>query len=109
MTEEPEELQTKPLAETITPLVQRQVDLEEEPIQAKCENCEAEEPIQRVADSASQAQPDLENRLNASQGGGSALPDDVRSFMEPRFGADFSQVRVHTGSEAVQMNKDLSA
>ncbi|MBM0744533.1 DUF4157 domain-containing protein [Phormidium sp. CLA17] len=29
--------------------------------------------------------------------------------MEPRFGTDFSQVRVHMGSEAVQMNKDLSA
>ncbi|PZV14104.1 MAG: hypothetical protein DCF22_09510, partial [Leptolyngbya sp.] len=108
--EEPEEIQTKPLAETITPLVQRQADLEEdEPIQAKCEDCEAEEPIQRFADGTAQAQPDLENRLNASQGGGTALPQDVRSFMEPRFGADFSQVRVHTGSEAVQMNRDLNA
>ena len=29
--------------------------------------------------------------------------------MEPRFGADFSQVRVHTGNEAVQMNQDLNA
>jgi hypothetical protein len=29
--------------------------------------------------------------------------------MEPKFGADFSQVRVHTGSEAAQMNRDLSA
>ena len=91
-------------------MIQRQEDLEEdEPIQAKFEDCEVEEPIQRFADGTAQAQPDLENRLNASQGGGSALPDDVRSFMEPRFGADFSQVRVHTGSEAVQMNRDLSA
>jgi len=108
--EEPEEIQTKPLAENITPLVQRQEMLEEdEPIQAKCEDCEAEEPIQRFADGTAQAQPDLENRLNASQGGGSALPDDVRSFMEPRFNADFSQVRVHTGSNAVQMSEELSA
>ena len=29
--------------------------------------------------------------------------------MEPRFGADFSSVRVHTGSEAVQMNRELGA
>ena len=108
--EEPEELQTKPLAETITPLVQRQEDVEEEePIQAKCENCEAEEPIQRFADGTAQAQPDLENRLNSSKSGGSALPDDVRSFMEHRFGFDLSQVRVHTDSEAMQMNKDLQA
>jgi len=33
----------------------------------------------------------------------------VRAFMEPRFGADFSSVRVHTGGEAVQMNQDLGA
>ncbi|MEH2064826.1 MAG: DUF4157 domain-containing protein [Nostoc sp.] len=108
--EETEEIQTKPLAETITPLVQRQEMLAEEKlIQAKCETCEQEEPIQRAADGVSQVQPDLENRLNASQGGGSALPDEVRSFMEPRLGADFQQVRVHTDSEAVQMNKELKA
>jgi hypothetical protein len=29
--------------------------------------------------------------------------------MEPRFGVDFSSVRVHTDSSAVQMNKDLHA
>jgi len=29
--------------------------------------------------------------------------------MEPRFGADFSGVRVHTGGEAVQMNRELGA
>lgn len=29
--------------------------------------------------------------------------------MEPRFGADFSGVRVHTDSAAVQMNRELGA
>ena len=29
--------------------------------------------------------------------GGSPLPSSVRSHMEPRFGADFSNVRIHTG------------
>jgi hypothetical protein len=29
--------------------------------------------------------------------------------MEPRFGADFSSVRVHTGGEAIQMNRELGA
>ena len=53
--------------------------------------------------------PSLENRLSNSKGGGSPLPDEVRSFMEPRFGADFSGVRVHTGSDAVQMNRDVNA
>ncbi|MFE1743900.1 DUF4157 domain-containing protein [Coleofasciculus sp. H7-2] len=57
----------------------------------------------------SEASGDLEGRLNASKGGGSALAPEVRSFMEPRFGADFSSVRVHTGGEAVQMNRELGA
>jgi hypothetical protein len=51
----------------------------------------------------------LEQRLQGSKGGGSPLPSDVLAFMNPRFGADFSGVRVHTGGEAVQMNRDLHA
>ncbi|HEY9805199.1 MAG TPA: DUF4157 domain-containing protein, partial [Candidatus Obscuribacterales bacterium] len=52
---------------------------------------------------------DIEGQLNNSKGGGSALGEEVRGFMEPRFGNDFSDVRIHTGSDAVQMNKDLHA
>jgi outer membrane protein OmpA-like peptidoglycan-associated protein len=106
------EIQTKPLAETITPLVQRQElseDEDEEPIQAKCEACEQEEQLQRLSNEASQVQPDLESRLNASKGGGSPLPNEVRSFMEPRFGADFSHVRIHSDGNAIQMNRELNA
>jgi Domain of unknown function (DUF4157) len=63
----------------------------------------------RSSDGESQAGSNIESRLSSSKGGGSPLPDDVRSFMEPRFEADFGQVRVHTGSEAVQMNRELGA
>ncbi len=56
-----------------------------------------------------QADPNIESRLASQKGGGSPLSDEVRSFMEPRFGADFSQVRVHTDSNAVQMNQALGA
>lgn len=66
--------------------------------------------IQPKADNApTNAAPNLESRLSASKGGGSSLPNDTRSSMEAAFGADFSGVRVHTGSEAVQMNKELGA
>ncbi|MBW4520182.1 MAG: DUF4157 domain-containing protein [Scytolyngbya sp. HA4215-MV1] len=102
-------IQTKPIADTITPLVQRQVEDEEETLQPKCEACEQEETVQRLGDRSASASPALESRLNASKGNGSPLPDGVRSFMEPRFGADFSQVRVHTGGDAVQMNREVGA
>lgn len=51
----------------------------------------------------------LESRLGSSKGGGSPLPDDIRGFMEPRFGSNFGDVRVHSDSSAVQMNKELGA
>jgi hypothetical protein len=80
-------------------------------VQRKCAACDEEE-LQRKAgsdDGGFEASGDLESRLNSSKGGGSPLSDEVRSFMEPRMGADFSEVRVHTGSEAVQMSRELNA
>ncbi len=93
--DEDEELQTKPLGHSI----QREAMPEEEEIQTK----RSPTPHSLLPT------PSLESRLSSSQGGGSPLPHEVRSFMEPRFGANFSQVRVHTGSDSVQMNRDLSA
>ncbi|MBD1848183.1 DUF4157 domain-containing protein [Cyanobacteria bacterium FACHB-63] len=51
----------------------------------------------------------IEQTLTQSKGGGSPLSDDMRAFMEPRFGAEFSQVRVHTDGTAAQLNQKLQA
>ncbi|MES2208314.1 MAG: DUF4157 domain-containing protein [Pseudomonadota bacterium] len=45
----------------------------------------------------------------ASQSGDAPLPPSVRQFMEPRFGADFSNVRIHTGERAGQMSRQVNA
>jgi Domain of unknown function (DUF4157) len=113
--EEEEELQMKPEDN----VVQREELPEEEELQMKSldnsiqreELPEEEEELQmkQSAPTTQTATPDLESQLNSSKGGGSPLSDDVRSFMEPRFGADFSGVRVHTGSDAVQMNQGVNA
>src|SRR6476661_1279559 len=99
--EETEAVQMQPLVNSITPLVQRSSGKEEE-VQMKS-------GTGRASDGSSVASGSVENRLAGSKGGGSPLPKDVRSFMESRFGADFSSVRVHTDSNAVQMNKELGA
>lgn len=44
-----------------------------------------------------------------SSGGGSPLEADVREDMEGRFGQDFSDVRVHTGSSAHDSAKSVNA
>ncbi|WP_299551354.1 DUF4157 domain-containing protein [Seonamhaeicola sp.] len=51
----------------------------------------------------------LETGLNNSKGSGSRLSDGTRSEMESGFGANFSDVRVHTDSNAVQMSKSIGA
>jgi hypothetical protein len=92
--EEEEEIQTKPI-------VQRAP--EEEEIQTKPE-------IQRASGGAGfEVGGDFERQLAASRGGGRPLPATVRNFMEPRFGADFGGVRLHTGSQAAQLNRSVSA
>ncbi|MDX2228189.1 MAG: DUF4157 domain-containing protein [Leptolyngbyaceae cyanobacterium bins.349] len=120
---EDDELQTKPLVASITPMIQRETIPEEEEVQTKPlanpvqrqkmpeeeDAVQTKPSLQRSTDSSLQAGGNLESRLNSSKSGGSPLPQDVKTFMEPRFGADFSQVRVHTDSEAIQMNRDLNA
>jgi hypothetical protein len=41
--------------------------------------------------------------------GGSPLPETVRRFMEPRFGVDFSQVRVHADAQADELSRSIGA
>ncbi|MBQ4818574.1 DUF4157 domain-containing protein [Aquimarina sp. MMG016] len=86
-------------------------DQSEEELQKKEEELEeTEENIQTKSDDATKsASPDLESRLNDSKGGGSPLSSDTQESMGSAMGADFNDVRVHTGSNAVQMSKELGA
>ncbi|MGF1487524.1 MAG: DUF4157 domain-containing protein [Prochloraceae cyanobacterium] len=52
---------------------------------------------------------DLETKLNNSKGSGDRLPETTKDFMESRFGADFSNVRVHNDSMAASMSESISA
>ncbi len=120
--EDEEEVQTKPLAASITPLVQRQEDEEEvqtKPLAAGItpllqrqedeEEIQTSRLVQRRGDGSFEVDSKMESHLAGQKGGGQPLPGDVRSYMEPRFGTDFGDVRVHTGGDAVQMNRDLDA
>ena len=102
--EKDQTLQTRLLADSITPVVQRKMvkdgEEETEPIQAKSAGSR---------DNNFEEGADIETQINLSNGHGSPLPDPVRTYMEPRFGVDFSKVRVHTDSDAIQMNRDIKA
>ncbi|MCH2046899.1 MAG: DUF4157 domain-containing protein, partial [Saprospiraceae bacterium] len=94
-------------------------------VQRKCSACEQEDKIrkkpisyqitsniQRSAMSDSKGGPAtnaLISRINAKRGRGVTMDSSTKQFMESRFGSDFSDVRIHTGSEAIQMSKDIGA
>jgi Domain of unknown function (DUF4157) len=79
--------------------------------QRACAACEKEDKdhIQRKESGEMTASPSVESRLSATKGGGNPLPESTRTHMESSIGANFSNVRVHTGGEAVQLSQDLSA
>jgi hypothetical protein len=83
--------------------IQRPVDEEEEE--------EEEEFLQTKELTGHNAEitPDLESRIQAIRGGGQPLPESVRAYFEPRFGRDFSQVRVHTDARAADSARAVNA
>ena len=125
--------QTKILSESITPLVQKQNEEEEEAqtkmetlniqrepeeeevqpkleIQRQSEDEEKEEALQpKLVDNTVARQDTTEQMIVQSRGGGSPLNTKIQAQMERGFGADFSGVKIHTDSRAIQMNKDLGA
>jgi hypothetical protein len=98
-TEEDEEKPKETLQ--TAPLIQRQMEKEDE----------EELQVQPKEGQLATAKPttSLATNIQALNSGGSPLPDATRSFFEPRFGADFSQVRVHTDTRAAATAKSINA
>lgn len=101
--EDQETLQRKPVSARITPIVQRQSIAEEED----------EEEMLQAKGTAAQV-PDVRQEIEdviktVRQGGGRPLDPVTRAFMEPRFGHDFGQVRVHTGHLAAAAARSVNA
>ncbi|MCL6435940.1 MAG: DUF4157 domain-containing protein [Leptolyngbyaceae cyanobacterium HOT.MB2.61] len=51
--------------------------------------------------------PELEASIKQEYGKGSPLPETIRKPLEQSFGADFSQVRVHTDARSDRLNRTL--
>jgi hypothetical protein len=70
----------------------------------------AEDKLQRKASAALPAvSANVQSSIHNKTTGGQPLSADVRSFMEPRFGADFSNVRVHHDADSAGLSNELSA
>ena len=92
-------LQRKPLLSSGSSVLQRQPEeKEDEPLQAKA-----------ASPQGVHASPGLDAGLNRLRGRGSPLPAAARSYFEPRFGRDFTPVRVHTGPQAASLARSIDA
>ncbi len=93
--------------------VQRQDNAEDEDIQNQpLQEPEAEIVQKKETPSQSSnatATPSLEQSIQQKRGSGQTLSKNVRQPMEQAFGADFSQVKVHTDSESDKLNKSIQA
>lgn len=108
----------EPVAGAAPPVEEKQANAEGEKEEAT--DVPLPEPIQEVegpeimakAESRSfdaTAKNSISEGLDQSKGSGSHLPGGVKGQMESGFGTDFSGVKVHTDSNAVQMNRKLGS
>ena len=82
---------------------------EEEEMVSKKEG-EEEEEVQTKSNAASQtASRGLSQQIKSKSGKGKSLAKNTKSEMESSFGVDFSDVNIHTDTDAVKMNKKLGA
>ncbi|MEH2275722.1 MAG: DUF4157 domain-containing protein [Nostoc sp.] len=95
---EDDELQMKPERS-----IQRESLPEEDELQMK--------PMvqRRASDGGIAASPDLETSIQQARGSGQPLADSIKSPMEQAFRADFSGVKVHTDTQADQLNQSIQA
>ncbi|MDB4923272.1 DUF4157 domain-containing protein [Mucilaginibacter sp.] len=83
-------------------------------IRRKCSHCEEEEKEQQVQRKESKAghpevSDSMHSYLNGLNNAGMPLPQQVRGYFEPKFGYDFSKVRVHTDNEAARSAHSINA
>ena len=111
--DDPLEHEADAMADTIMRMPQQNF------LQRKCAKCKEEDQVLRkplasfIQKKGSQggtvASDSVSNKINSSRGKGSPLPNSTKSFMESRFGTEFSNVNIHTGGEAIQLSRDLNA
>ena len=82
-------------------LVQRE-DTDEDDLQMK-------PLVQRTVGGGFEAGNEFESQVKSSKGGGHRLDARIRREFEPKFGADFSKVRVHTGRQSADLNRQVQA
>ena len=115
--DEDEQIQAKANPGLGQPSIQRLCPACEENLQRQLQSVKEEDEEKRkrlqmkpMSDSSPEASPDLQKRITSlQQTRGQPLSPSERAFMEPRFGQDFSGVRIHTDARASEMARAVNA
>jgi hypothetical protein len=80
-------------------------------IQRRIEEEDEEDVLQTKnrENTTSEVANDPESQIQGIRDGGQPLPQSARAFFEPRFGHDFSQVRVHNDTQAAESAEAINA
>jgi hypothetical protein len=108
------QMQMQPMEEEeemVQPKLRMQPEVkDEEAINMNCALCESEEMVQTKPDTeGGWALPEIAEKISSAKENGSSLSPETNGFMSNAFGADFTEVKIHTGANAVQLNKQLGA
>ena len=93
-------------------LLQRKCACGTHTIAGECESCQKEKPFVKLQRAATNAEPVNEVPPivhDVLRSPGQPLDARTRSFFEPRFGYDFSRVRVHTDARAAESARAVGA
>ena len=100
-------------------LAQRQVEEDDEVVQKKLNNdriqfkegdkTEEEVQTKEVPGKSTNVGSRTESSINNLRGGGQPLEPATRNYFEPRFGRDFSKVRVHKDQNAADISRSINA
>ncbi len=103
-------------AARMEPVRQDRKETYEELIYRSTNGAQGQAPMVRVDRERARVARSLDSRTGANgdgaaipKSGGAPLPKDVRSRMEPRLGADLSQVKVHAGGDSSNAASALGA
>jgi hypothetical protein len=79
------------------------------PLQRKCSHCEEDEMELHRKESDAGSGMVTQNVEQSLQSAGHQMDGNTRDFMESRFGYDFSNVQIHTDSQAHQSSAEINA
>lgn len=81
-------------------------------VQRKCQACEEEDKLVHRKESNTnevQGSGELDNYVSSIATSGQPMSENSRKFFEPRFGHDFSNVKIHTDSVAAKSAQSVNA